>query len=203
MNFTYNTKHFNTKHLNKNDEEEEEEIMEETNIITKGNEIYYYGDINKNEILKLITHIKDLNTQLQIQSILYNFQPCIHLHLYSNGGDAFMGLSGYDFIKANPIPIYTYIDGMIASAATFIYLAGHRRFMSENATVLIHQISTTFWGKFEDLKDEYKNTDELMKIVKRIYNSHTTMKKKQLDEILKRELLLTYNDCTKINFYTN
>ena len=29
--------------------------------------------------------------------------------------------------------------------------------MTPNSTVLIHQISTSFWGKFEDLKDECKN----------------------------------------------
>ena len=196
---------FNYKNSNNQQqtEVEETESTNEYNIITKGNDIYFYEDIDREQILELISQIKDLNYVLQIQAFQYNFQPCINLHLYSNGGDAFMGLSAYDFIKSNPIPIYTYIDGMIASAATFIYLAGHKRFMSENSTVLIHQISTSFWGKFEDLKDECTNSTELMKIVKKIYNSHTTMKKKQLDEILKRELLLTYNDCTKINFYTN
>ena len=71
------------------------------------------------------------------------------------------------------------------------------RFMTENGTVLIHQISTNFWGKFEDLKDECHNTTELMKIVKRIYSCHTTMKKKHLDQIIKRELLLTYSECVK------
>ena len=53
----------------------------------------------------------------------------------------------------------------IASAATFMFLAGKKRFMSPNATVLIHQVSTSFWGKFEDLKDEVKNTTEIMKMI--------------------------------------
>ncbi len=196
MNFNYKLQ------TNKEDNNETEE-SELYNIITKGNEIYFYEDIDKEQILQLISQIKDLNYNLQIQAFQYGFQPIIHLHLYSNGGDAFMGLSAYDFIRNNPVPIYTYIDGMIASAATFIYLAGYRRFMNRTSTVLIHQISTTFWGKFEDLKDECKNSTELMKIVKDIYSSHTNMKKKNLDELLKRELLLTYNDCSKINFYTN
>ena len=63
------------------------------------------------------------------------------------------------------IAVHTYIDGLIASAATFLFLAGKKRFMTENSNILIHQISTGFWGKFEDLKDEYKNTTELMKRV--------------------------------------
>jgi len=193
MNFNYKLQ------TNKEDNNETEE-SELYNIITKGNEIYFYEDIDKEQILQLISQIKDLNYNLQIQAFQYGFQPIIHLHLYSNGGDAFMGLSAYDFIRNNPVPIYTYIDGMIASAATFIYLAGYRRFMNRTSTVLIHQISTTFWGKFEDLKDECKNTTELMKIVKDLYSQNTSMKKKQLDDILKRELFLTYNECEKLGF---
>ena len=38
------------------------------------------------------------------------------------------------------IDVHTYIDGLIASAATFIYLAGKKRFMSPYSYVLIHQI---------------------------------------------------------------
>ena len=106
----------------------------------------------------------------------------------------------YDFIKNLPIKTYTYIDGMIASAATFIYLAGEQRFMTRNSTVLIHQLSNEFWGKFEDLKDECKNMTHLMYIAKNLYSENTTMKKKQIDELLKRELFLTYNECVKINF---
>jgi len=188
----------NKKRNSKSEESDSEcEDICEYNISTQGNEIYFYEDIEKEQILQLISSIKDLSYNLKIESFKYGFQPVIHLHLYSNGGDAFMGLSAYDFIRNSDIPIYTYIDGMIASAATFIYLAGHYRFMTENGTVLIHQISTNFWGKFEDLKDECHNTTELMKIVKRIYSCHTTMKKKHLDQIIKRELLLTYSECVK------
>ena len=193
MNF--NTKNYKNTSSTETTDNTEEEIT--YNIITKGNEIYFYEDVEKEQILQLISSIKDLSYNLKLESFKYGFQPVIHLHLYSNGGDAFMGLSAYDFIRNSDIPIYTYIDGMIASAATFIYLAGHCRFMTENGTVLIHQISTNFWGKFEDLKDECHNTTELMKIVKRIYSHHTTMKKKHLDQIIKRELLLTYSECVK------
>ena len=68
------------------------------NITTHGNEIYYYEDIYKEQILELIYQIKNLTNELQYQSLRYNFSPNINLHIYSNGGDAFMGLSIYDFI---------------------------------------------------------------------------------------------------------
>lgn len=193
-------KHKKRKLQNESDDENEDNNENKFNITTHGNEIYYYEDIYKEQILELIYQIKNLTNELQYQSLRYNFSPNINLHIYSNGGDAFMGLSIYDFIKSNKIPIHTYINGNIASAATFMYLAGSKRFMSPNSTILIHQISTSFWGKFEDLKDECKNTTELMKIVKDLYSENTLMKKKQLDDILKRELFLNYTECQKLGF---
>lgn len=188
--------------LEKNEEDDEENTLDiqKFNICTHGNEIYYYEDIYKEQILELIHQIKNLTNELQYQSLRYNFEPVINLHIYSDGGDAFMGLSIYEFIKSNKVPIHTYINGNIASAATFMFLAGKKRFMTPTSTVLIHQISTSFWGKFEDLKDECKNTTELMKIVKNLYSENTTMKKKQLDELIKRELFLTYTECEKLGF---
>ena len=179
---------------NKNEEEKIEEVF---NIITKGNEIYYYEVIEKNTILELIRQLKDLEKFLINLKYTYDVEPVIKLHIYSEGGDAFMGLSMYDFIKNLKIPVYTYIDGLIASAATFLFLAGEKRFMTENSNILIHQISTGFWGKFEDLKDEYKNTTELMKIAKKIYNDNTNMSKKTIDDIIKRELFINYKDAIK------
>ena len=195
-------KKFSKKRKLEKTEDEEEDIkeVEKFNISTHGNEIYYYEDIYKEQILDLIHQIKNLTNELQYQSLRYNFEPIINLHIYSGGGDAFMGLSIYDFIKNNKVPIHTYINGNIASAATFMFLAGKKRFMTPTSTVLIHQISTCFWGKFEDLKDECKNTTELMKIVKDLYSQNTTMKKKQLDELIKRELFLNYTECDKLGF---
>jgi len=183
-------------------EESDSEIETEFNIKTKGNEIYYYEDIEKEKILELINQIKDLTYDLQIKSIQYDFEPHIKLHIYSDGGDAFMGLSIYEFIKKNKVPIYTYINGYIASAATFMFLAGKKRYMSKNSSVLIHQVSTSFWGKFEDLKDECQNTTNLMDIVRNLYNENTIIKKKELKKLLQRELFLTFEDCRKIGFFT-
>jgi len=201
MNFRYNNQKFKKRKL-ANTELEEEPSMSNFNISTKGNHIYFYEEINKETIMELINQIKDLEEFLLNMKYIYEVEPIIKLHIYSNGGDAYMGLSTYDFIKNMQIPIYTYIDGMIASAATFIYLAGSNRFMTENSTILMHQLSTGFWGKYEDLKDEYKNTSELMRIIKKIYSENTNMKKKEIDDLLKRELLLTYNDAKKYKIIT-
>lgn len=194
---------FNKKRkLENNEDEEEVEVGTNLNIKTKGNVVYFYEDVNKISVLELINQLRDLEIDLLHIKETYEVEPVIKLHIYSNGGDAFMGLSAYDFIKSLKIPVFTYIDGLIASAATFIFLSGKRRFMSNNGTVLIHQISTCFWGKYEDLKDEIKNVNELMNISKRIYKDNTCLKKKEINKLLKRESYLNYEECLRIKFIT-
>ena len=60
--------------------------------------------------------------------------------------------------------------------------------------VLIHPS----WSKV--LKDEFNNSTEIMKLIKKIYSDNTSMSKKQLGELLKRELYLGYDECKRINF---
>lgn len=196
---------FNKKRkLNNSENVIEETTEQKLNIITKGNHIYFYEDVDTTQILELISQIKDLELSLIQDSSFQNKEsPIIHLHIYSYGGDAHLGLSMFDFLQNLSIDVHTYIDGLIASAATFIYLAGKKRFMSPYSYVLIHQISTTFWGKFEDLKDEVENTTKMMKLCTDIYSKNTSMKKKTIEQILSRELYLNYDECKKYNFTKN
>tara|TARA_B100001175_G_C19496930_1_gene635867 strand:- start:1674 stop:2267 length:594 start_codon:yes stop_codon:yes gene_type:complete len=192
---------FNKKRKRNNSDTSDEENIEKTiNIITKGTHIYFYDDVDTPQILELISQIKDLESSISINSSRNQFKPVIHLHLYSYGGDAHLGLSMFDFLQNLSIDVYTYIDGLIASAATFIYLGGKKRFMSPYSYILIHQISTNFWGKFEDLKDEVENTTKMMKLCTDIYSKNTTMKKKYIEQILCRELYLNFDECKKYNF---
>ena len=66
--------------------------------------------------------------------------------------------------------------------------------------MLIHQLSSGFWGKYEEFEDEAKNLDRLMKMIKNIYKEHTNIKmtgKNGLNECLKHDLLWDCNECIK------
>ena len=56
--------------------------------------------------------------------------------------------------------------------------------------MLIHQLSSSYWGKFAELEDEFKNLTELMKHLKQIYVENTDIPKKKLVELLKHDLWL-------------
>ena len=144
------------------------------------------------EITKLESFLQKMKMQYKL-----NEDPKIYLHIQSDGGDAYAGLSAMDFLNRCKIPIVTIIDGFVASAATFILLGGSEIKMSRHSHILIHQIRTEFWGKFDELCDEMKNSENLMYMVRNIYKSNSSMPKKVIDSLLKKELYISCEECLK------
>lgn len=156
------------------------------------NEIYFYDDVTRQSIFNLNKQLSDVSKSLSILQTQYGFNtvPRIKLHVSSDGGDVFPSLSSVDRIKNCKIPVDTYVEGLVASAATLISVVGHHRYISKNAFVLIHQIRSEFWGNFSEFQDETKNMNLLMKSIKKIYLQHTKLKEAELDDILKHDIYL-------------
>jgi ATP-dependent protease ClpP protease subunit len=53
------------------------------------------------------------------------------------------------------------------------------------------------WGKYEELKDDMENNENLMSVIKDIYDKHTNIPKKELDKILKHDLWWDAKTCLK------
>jgi len=161
-------------------------------------EIYFYGDVDDRNIMEFNTKLSRLDKKLYKKSMELNgYQPEIVVHIKSEGGDIFAGLSGMDHIKACWCHVTTVADGLCASAATFLLMGGHYRMMRPSAYILIHQLSSEFWGKYEDMKDELKSCEKFMKIITNIYKENTKIPSKKLDTMMKRDIYLTFDDCMK------
>ena len=69
--------------------------------------------------------------------------------------------------------------------------------MTKNSMMMIHQLSSSSQGKYEDLNDNSKNMNMLMDKIKNIYLKKTTIPENVLDEILKHDLWLDAVTCKK------
>lgn len=153
------------------------------------NSIYFYSDICPEKILKLRKEIELLAINLETQANTQKRAPAnIFLHLSSFGGSLLDGFSGMDAILNSTIPVITIIDGYCASAATLLSIAGSKRYMNKHSYILIHQLSSCFWGKYEEWNDEKENLDKMMGMLLDVYNEYTKIPEKKLLEILKHDL---------------
>ena len=76
-------------------------------------------------------------------------------------------------------------------------VVGDHRFMSRNSYMLVHQLSTSFWGTYANFEDEKQNVDLMMKSIKSVYEEYTKIPMKKLDEILKHDLMWDAETCLK------
>lgn len=175
---------------------------EGSEVIQVENNVYFHSDVTKQSILLLV---KALNKAAKV--IMTEFTSCkdvlnrgkVYLYIHSDGGDAYAGISAMAHIRRCPVEVVTIADGFVASAATFLLLAGKERRMCINSKILIHQLRTEFWGKYSDLLDEVKNTKDLMRTIKMIYKKNTSMHKTRINDLLKTELVLNAQKCLDDN----
>lgn len=170
-----------------------------SDISHQDNYISFYTDIDDSSISNLIGLIREKNLQCAKVQSQFNLEspPPIHLHINSYGGLVFSGFAAMQQIRHNRIPIYTYVDGIAASAATYLSICGAKRFMYEDSTILIHQLRSGFWGKYEEFVDEKKNLDMLMTRMRQMYLTYTKMDVKMIESLMKRDLYLTSEECLK------
>ena len=167
-------------------------------VATVNNRIYFYSAVRRNKILNLNKAIAALDIRMQNRANVLGCEPGkIFLHINSFGGSVFAGFAALDYIKTSSTPITTIIDGCAASAATLMSVAGDERLMHKHSFMLIHQLSSGMWGKYEDLQDGMKNNDLLMKTIKNVYAEHTKIPQKELNKILKHDLWWDAETCLK------
>ena len=168
----------------------------EKHISVHENKIYYYAGVNRDSAVELNKKIGELESKaLTLSNNLGILPPSIKLFINSGGGSLTAGISSMDTILRCKVPVHTYVDGFAASAATFLTVVGMKRFISRNSYMLIHQLSSNFWGKYSEFEDEKQNLDLMMKTIKDVYKKHTKLPMKKLDEILKHDLMWDANTC--------
>lgn len=106
--------------------------------------------------------------------------PTINLRINSPGGDVFDSLAIYNALKEHPSRVVTHIDGVAASMASVIALAGDEVRMAENAFFMVHQPWSFVIGNATDLR---KEADLLDKVAGSLSLAYTQKTGKSADEI--------------------
>jgi len=169
----------------------------EKHISIHENKIYYYSNVNRESAVELNKKIGEIESKglTLCNNLDLDQPPTLKIFINSGGGSVVSGISSMDTILRTKVPVHTYVDGFAASAATFLSVVGNYRFMSRNSYMLIHQLSSSFWGTYANFEDEKQNLDLMMKTIKNVYKKYTKVPMKKLDEILKHDLLWDADTC--------
>jgi len=186
-----------SKPLTQLKDDNNDNILNTTSLSDKeNNHIYFYTDVDNDTCLDLNKKINELNKELLKYSIEYEIPPPnIYLHINSFGGNLFSAFSTIDTIINSRVPIISIIEGAAASAATIISMVCHKRYITPNSFMLIHQLSSGIEGKYEEIKEDFINDTTLMDLLYKLYLEHTTMNIKTIKKVLKHDLWWNAEKC--------
>jgi ATP-dependent protease ClpP protease subunit len=161
---------------------------EDSFVKVQGNEIFFYCEVSDVTVLEFNMKLRQVAKE----------HDRITVYIHSNGGDLWAGLSAMDHIRKCQSHVTTVADGICASAATMMLLAGDERRMHQHSYVLIHQVNTDgSWEKYSDLKEQVGNYDRFMKNFKKIYEKYTNIPSGVLDKLFMKDIYWDYRKCVK------
>ena len=168
----------------------------------RGNHIYFFSGVSKDSVYRLKDCIGKLNdkfrdAKLKNPTLEVTPKP-IYLHINSYGGGVFAAFAAIDFITQSEIPVHTIIEGASASAATLMSVVGVKRYIRPHASMLVHQLSSWFGGKWTEIEDDYQNLKQMHDSIKALYKKHTKLRDGELDEILKHDLWWKADKCLEV-----
>ena len=118
-------------------------------------------------LLELIKYIVRWNAEDMTTPV--EMRKPIRIYFFSPGGDLDINYALIDTIKMSKTPVIGINIGQCASAAAYIFLSCHKRYMLPHAYFILHQGSGTLSGTFEQIcaqmEDYQKQVEELASFV--------------------------------------
>lgn len=95
----------------------------------------------------------------------------IDMHINSPGGDVFDGIAILNLLRAHPASVNVTVDGLAASAASFIAMAGDTVTMMPNSEMMIHDASGLCMGNATDMAEMAALLDRISNNIASVYAS--------------------------------
>jgi len=127
----------------------------------------------------------------------------IILDVASNGGDVFSASEIYTMLKSSGKNIVVNIQGLAASAASVISMAGNTVNISPTAQLMIHKASVIGAGNADDFEHEAKVLNGIDESIASAYELKTGMKQEDLLQMMASETWLNAKEAVDKGFADN
>lgn len=122
------------------------------------------------------------------------------VHINSAGGSVFEGIAIYNILKMWKGNVITIVEGIAASMASVVMLAGKKRKMFDNAQVMVHDPLFSVKGNIADLEKAKDLLENAGTIIRGIYKSNLRASETEIDQWLKDETYLTAEQALAAGF---
>ena len=124
----------------------------------------------------------------------------ITLRINSVGGDVFQAQAMYSYLKSHPANITVRVDGLAASAASVVAMAGNKIIMPSNALMMIHNPAGGVYGEAEDMRDTAEILDKIRDTIANVYVSRTGLDREKVLSMMDSETWMSANEAHELKF---
>lgn len=131
---------------------------------------------------------------------LFSGKGPITLWINSPGGDCIAASQIYTMLMDYPDEVTVKIDGIAASAASVIAMAGTKVLMAPTALMMIHNPATITMGDHEDMKRAIEMLDEVKESIINAYEIKTGISRIKLSHLMDAETWMNANKAIELGF---
>lgn len=141
---------------------------------------YYYGSTTSAEYIR-----KAIEKAGEIEGI--------EIYINSVGGFVDEGVTIYNLLKRQSVPVTAYIDGMACSIASVVAMAADKIVMPSNTTMMIHHAVGGCYGNAKEHRDYAEQLEKISTASTNSYLVHAGEKltREKLEPLLDAETFLT------------
>lgn len=124
----------------------------------------------------------------------------LNIYINSPGGDVFAGQAIHSMLKRHKAHKNVYVDGLAASIASVIAMAGDTIFMPKNAMMMIHNPWTIGMGNAAEFRKLAEDLDKIRESLIAAYEGHSALTRDEIISIMDAETWLTASECEEYGF---
>ena len=139
-------------------------------------------------------------TPAMFKEELFSGDGPITLHINSPGGDCIAASQIYTMLMEYPHEVTVQIDGMAASAASVIAMAGTKVCMSPTSMMMIHNPFTMAMGDTEEMRKAIQLLDEVKESIINAYQIKTGLSRDELSKLMDGETWMNALKAKELGF---
>lgn len=170
------------------------------NLKKKGNsaELLIYGEISDMLLWGDEVVPKDIDNELKAMGDVSE----IIVRINSPGGDVFAGVAIHAMLSRHKAKKTVYVDGIAASIASVIAMAGDEIIMANGSMFMVHNPMSIVFGNSNEFRSMADRLDTVRDAFMSIYTEKTGMTDKEIISLLDAETWMTADEAISMGFAT-
>jgi len=157
-------------------------------------ELLLYGEIGNDDWadVNAVQFVQDIAGLGDVKSI--------KVRINSPGGSVFAGQSIYSTLKRHKADVTVYVDGLAASIASIVAMAGNKVIMPRNSMMMIHNPWTISVGNSQDMRKAADRLDSIRETIINVYEEKTSQTRERITEMMDEETWMSAEQAKDLGF---